>query len=163
MKLTTLELQTERAWRSATGFDQERFYRLLSHFEHCYMEPYGTTFNSRQVKSGLNYAIQHEEELLWFTWFSLTSGLPYDLLGLVSGMDASNAKRNQKLGLDILDQTLNHLGDRPKRHFAEVNDLKAYLADCKELIIDATEQNIQRPSHAEKQKQFYSGKKNPTR
>jgi hypothetical protein len=67
MKINTLELQTERQWRSATGFDQERFCQLLSHFEHCYMETYGNTLNSRQVKSGLNYCIQNEEEFLLFT------------------------------------------------------------------------------------------------
>jgi hypothetical protein len=78
-------------------------------------------------------------------------------------MDASNAKRNQKIGLDILGNTLNSLRYLPKRYFADVDDFEAYFAGCPEIIIDATEQNIQRPSHSEKQKQFYSGKKIPYR
>jgi hypothetical protein len=78
-------------------------------------------------------------------------------------MAASNAKRNQKMGLDILDKTLKNLGHQPKRHFRDVNDFEAYFADGQDLIIDATEQRIQRPSHKDKQKQFYSGKKNLTR
>ena len=40
------------------------------------------------------------------TLFNLKSGLTYDLLGLVSGMDASNAKRNQDAGLAILGKAL---------------------------------------------------------
>jgi hypothetical protein len=78
-------------------------------------------------------------------------------------MDASNAKRNQKIGLDILDKTLKSLNYLPKRKFLEVEDFKAYFAEDKELIIDATEPNIQRPSEPEKPKRFYSGKRNPIR
>ena len=163
MKINRLELKTERQWRCATGFNQERFDKLLPYFERCYLETYGSHLNSRPVASGLNYCIQNEEELLLFTLFSLKSGLTYDLLGLVCGMDASNAKRNQQIGLDILDKTLKSLGHRPKRHFLDVEDFKAYFAGDKELIIDATEPSIQRPSDPEKQKQFYSGKKNPIR
>jgi hypothetical protein len=47
-----------------------------------------------------------EEELLFFTLFSLKAGFTYDLSGFVSGMDAANAKRNQQLGLDVLQHTL---------------------------------------------------------
>ena len=161
MKINILDLKTERSWRSATGLNKERFYQLLPLFERCYLEAYGDALNARQVDSGLNYCIKNEEELLFFTLLSLKSGLTYDLLGLVCGMEASNAKRNQKIGLDILDKTLKSLGHLPKRNFTEVDDFKAYFAEHKELIIDATEQTIQRPSHPEIQKPFYSGKKNP--
>ena len=89
MKISRLELKTERQWRSATGFNPERFDKLLPYFKQCYLETYGSELNSRQVESGLNYCIQNEEELLLFT--SLKSGLTDDLLGLVCGMDASNA------------------------------------------------------------------------
>ena len=152
MNINILDLKTERQWRCATGLDKERFYRLLSHFKQCYLETYGTDLNSRQIKSGLTYCIQNEEELLLFTLFSLKSGLTYDLLGLVCGMDGSNAKRNQKIGLDILDKTLESLGHLPKHNFTDVEDFKAYFAESKELLNDATEQSIQRPSHPEKQK-----------
>ena len=42
------------------------------------------------------------------TLFSLKSGLRYDVLGLVCGMDKSTAKRNQDVGLEILGKTLTH-------------------------------------------------------
>ena len=55
MKINRLELKTERQWRCATGFNQERFDKLLPYFEQCYLETYGSHLNSRQVESGLNY------------------------------------------------------------------------------------------------------------
>lgn len=161
MKINLSDLKTDRQWRSATGLTKERFYKLLPHFKQSYLETYRDALNTRPVESGLNYCIKDEEELLLFTLFSLKSGLTYDLLGLVGGMDASNAKRNQKIGLDILDKTLTSLGHRPKRNFTEVDDFKAYFTAPKYLIIDATEPRIQRPSHPEKPKPFYSGKNNP--
>lgn len=106
MKINILDLKTERQWRSATGLNKERFYRLFSHFKQGYLETYGKPLKSRQVESGLDYGIQSEEELLLFTRFRFKSGLTYDLLGLVCGMDASHAKRNQPIGSDILDNTL---------------------------------------------------------
>ena len=53
------------------------------------------------------YCIKNEENLLLFTLFSLKSGLTYDVLGFVCGMNDSNAKRNQTVGLDIRKQKLN--------------------------------------------------------
>jgi hypothetical protein len=90
MKITIPDLKTERKWRSATGLNQECFYKLLPHFKQSYLATYGEALNARQVKNNLNYyCIKDEEELLLFTLFSLKSGLTYDLLGLVGGMDAS--------------------------------------------------------------------------
>ena len=92
--------------------------------------------------------------------FSLKSGLTYDLLGLVCGMAASNAKRNQKTGVKVLQRIFQELGYAPKRNFMNINEFLEHFADTEELIIDATEQTIQRPSDKKNQQQYYSGKKN---
>ena len=44
--------------------------------------------------------------------------LSYDLLGVVCGMDAANAKRNQVLGLEVLEQALATVGCLPAREFS---------------------------------------------
>jgi hypothetical protein len=68
-------------------------------------------------------------------------------------MDASNAKRNQTIGLDILGNMLNQLGHAPKCHFTEeVKRFEAYFAGCKNLMIDATEPRIQWPYHSRSKK-----------
>jgi len=85
------------------------------------------------------------DDLLFFTLFSLKSGLRYDLLGFVSGMDGSNAKRNQTLCLEVLKNALAKLAVLPKRNFETSQEFKEYFEQHKTLILDATEQRVQRP------------------
>lgn len=162
MKFTVSDLKQKRQWRAFTGLDKERFETLLISFKQSYMNEYGNSLNDRLVKNNVPYCIHNEEELLLFTLFSLKSGLTYDVLGVVCGMDGSNAKRNQQIGLEILANTLEELGHMPRRNFMDANDFSSYFEETKELLIDATEQIKQRPCDNEKQKAYYSGKKNPT-
>ena len=159
MKLQTSDLKTDRQWRAATGMDKIRFYKLLDGFKNSYREIHLDTLRDRLVESGVEYCIQTEEALLLYTLFSLKSGLTYDLLGIVAGMDASNAQRNQKAGVDVLKKTLMDKGCLPKRNFLDVKDFEDYFANDKELIMDATEQAMQRPIDPEVQKEHFSGKK----
>jgi hypothetical protein len=59
--------------------------------------------------------------------------------------------------LGLLKETLKFLGELPER---EASKLKKSLAGVKEIFIDGTERDIQRPLDAEEQQKFYSGKKN---
>jgi hypothetical protein len=117
----------------------------------------------RQAGLEVTPHLPSEEELLLFTLFSLKSGLTYDVLGLVCGMDAANAKRNQELGLRVLEQALREAGCLPKRAFKDATEFAAYLEAEDTLIFDGTEQRMQRPSDQEAQKDHYSGKKSATR
>ena len=74
-------------------------------------------------------------------------------------MDGSNAKRNQELGLAVLKETLATAGCAPKREFKDAAEFAAYLKKEKTLLLDGTEQRIQRPGDSEEQKLCYSGKK----
>lgn len=162
MKLKISDLKTERQWRAATGFDQARFERLLVLFTASYLNLYGKSVSDRQAEIEVTPSLTSEEELLFFTLFSLKAGLTYDLLGLVCGMDAANAKRNQELGLRVLEQSLATAGCLPKREFKNAAEFAEYLKNEKTLIFDGTEQRTQRPSDDEAQKENYSGKKRAT-
>lgn len=160
MKLDVLELTTDRKWRSALGLNKERFYKLLPFFEISYTELFKQSMQERQAENPVkNSSITSYESLLFFTLFSLKVGLTYDVLGLVTGMDASNAKRNQIMGIEVLQNALHKLNLLPKREFANVTEFNNYFADTKELIFDGLEQRIQRPSNEDEQKKHYSGKK----
>lgn len=159
MKFGLSDLKTERQCRAAIGMDKDRFFKLLEAFKQSYLDIHGMRLKEKQVDNGIGYCINSEEELLLYTLFSLKSGLTYDLLGLVSGMDASNAKRNQDAGLAILGKALSTLNCMPKRNFINIKDFESYFADAEPLIIDATEQAIVRPSDKAQQKSCYSGKK----
>ena len=92
---------TSREWRAATGLTAERFAQLLAHFKQAYFRLNGTDMIERGAFTPYEVALKTEEELLLFTLFSFKANLTYDLLGLVSGMDGSNAKRNQELGIMV--------------------------------------------------------------
>ena len=159
MKFSVENLKSKRQWKSATGFSKDKFYKVLEQFKLSYIETYGKELKDRLVDSNVDYCIQNEEELLLFTLFSLKSGLGYDLLGLVCGMDGSNAKRNQKTGVNLLHKTLSILKYMPCRNFMNIEDFETCFPDNETIIIDATEQRIQRPKNKEEQKSCYSGKK----
>jgi hypothetical protein len=162
MKLLIADLRTERQWRSATGLDQKRFDKLLLLFETAYLKLFGQSIQERQDDCPEPPCLNTYTDLLFFTLFSLKSGLTYDLLGLVTGMDGSSAKRNQELGLLVLQHTLLTSGHAPKRSFRSAEEFQIYFQKHKTLIIDATEQRTQRPKASDYQELMYSGKKNPT-
>ncbi len=82
------------------------------------MSLYGQTVAERHALS--------EEKLLYFTLFSLKAGLTYDLPGVVSGRDLSNAKRNQKLGLKVWQEALKTGGYAPQREFKSVQEFEFF-------------------------------------
>ena len=159
MKITTSDLKQDRQWSATIGMTRERFLILLDHFKNAYFEIYRAELSKRKVEVNIGYCINSEEELLLFTLFSLKSGLTYDTLGVVCGMSGSNAKRNQGIGLKILAQTLTKLKVMPERKLLTVKDFQEFFKEEKDLIFDATEQRIQRPSDDQQQKETYSGKK----
>lgn len=160
MKFTTSDLKQDRQWRATTGMSEEQFFILLSPFKEAYFAIYRDALPNRKVDVKIKYCIADEEELLLFTLFSLKSGLTYDTLGIVCGMNGSNAKRNQRIGLEVLAKTLAGLDAMPQRKLLSVKDFENFFKEEKELIFDATEQRIWRPKDRERQRQTYSGKKN---
>ena len=162
MKITTTDLKQNRQWRAMLGMSEKQFYSLLPTFKKAYLDTYHQSLSQRKVEVTINYCIQTEEELLLFTLISLKIGLTYDALGVICGMSASNAVRNQKIGLAVLQTALEALALMPKRKLLTIEDFKALFHEQKDLFIDATEQRIQRPQDKEFQKETYSGKKKHT-
>lgn len=163
MKLSIVDLRTDRHWRSATGLDQKRFEKLLSLLPDAYEQIYGQSIEQRQAECPEQPTLSTYEDLLLFTLFSLKSALSFDLLGFTTGMDGSTAKRNQNIGLLVIKTALSQSGHIPKTHFDNAESFKAYFKDKGLVLIDATEQRTQRPEDPTYQEQLYSGKKKHTR
>lgn len=159
MKITTADLTQDRQWRAMIGMSEQQFHRLSDVFTKAYFITYGSSLSQRKVDVNIKYCLQNEEELLLFTLMSLKLGLTYDALGVACGMSASNAVRNQKIGLAVLATALDNLKVMPKRNLLNIDDFKALFGKHQDLFIDATEQRIQRPQDKACQKQTYSGKK----
>lgn len=162
MKLQIADLTSTRQWGAVTGFTRVHFEKLLVLFTPSYFELFGQTVAQRQAEIEVSPSLASEEELLFFTLFSLKAGLTYDALGFVSGMDASNAKRNQELGLQVLEHALAAAQCLPKRKFKDAAEFKEYLHNEPVVIFDGLEQRMQRPHEDEVQRDFYSGKKTAT-
>ena len=154
--------KNDREWRATTGMDKRRFLVLLPLFEEAYVSVHGRRIEYRVADSPEELRFISCKSLLFFTLFSLKSGLTYDIWGFVFKLDVSNAKRNQVLGLEVLKRALGDAGLLPKREFASPEEFGAYFSGHKSIILDGTEQRMQRPGDNEEQKAFYSGKKNRT-
>lgn len=163
MKLLINDLKDDRQWAAVTGCQKAQFEKLLPFFQASYLELYGNPVAERQAALDIPPSLPSEEALLFFTLFSLKTGLTYDALGFVSGMDGSNAKRNQTLGLRVLQQALAQAGCLPARSFADAEEFAAYVQGEATLLFDALEQRTQRPQKQEAQSDWYSGKKSVTR
>ena len=158
-----LRPKNARMWSATVGFSEEKFRRLLVLFSGAYEAEFGRSLPERVADCLKEATFLSTESLLLFTLFSLKSGLTYDALGFVYQMDGSNAKRNQALGLQVLKRTLHDANLLPARVFWEPEELYAHFKSDGIVLLDGTEQRIQRPKDNEEQKAWYSGKKKPTR
>jgi hypothetical protein len=163
MKLQISDLNTDREWSAATGCTKAQFEKLLVLFAASYLELYQKPVAERHAEIEVIPCLSSEEELLFFTLFSLKVGLTYDVLGFVSGMDGSNAKRNQTLGLTVLERTLEKAQCLPRRKFKDAAEFSEYFKQEETLIFDGLEQRVQRPGDDEAQRDCYSGKKSAIR
>jgi hypothetical protein len=159
MKLQISDLTTERQWRAAIGADHARFAKLRGLFTASYGDLFGHSVGQRQAERAVPPSLQSEQELRFFTLFRVKAGLTYDVLGVVSGRDAANAKRNQTLGLQVVEAGLRTVDGLPQRRFANAAEFAEYFQHEETVIFDGVEQRSQRPSENEAQKDPYSGKK----
>ena len=107
----------------------------------------------------LNLLLPTYEDCLFFVLFQLKNSLNYDSLGLLIHMDASNARTNFEKYLSILSDILTEIGVMPKRSFTDVEEFESYFSTLESLLIDASEQSINRPKGNDNQKGMYSAKK----
>jgi hypothetical protein len=159
MAIKYQDVRHDRQWKASTGLSENQFLKLALEFGKAYEDMFGVSMQERQKNSTAESTFKTYEDLLFFTLFSLKSGLTYDLLGLTFGLEGANAHLNQALGLRILRAALKAGGNLPKRTYESVEKFKEHWSEEDSIFIDATEQRRQRPSDKEEQKDDYSGKK----
>jgi IS5 family transposase len=124
----------------------------------------------RQVGGGSRFRLPLADRMLLALVF-LRLYLTNDLLAYLFGLDASNISRNLRLLLPLLEQQLptpvqprRDLAGKPpaskrRRKIGSIDELLAQYPDLREVIVDATEQPVNRPQNKVKRKNRYSGKK----
>jgi hypothetical protein len=116
-----------------------------------------------EVAENSNLTFKTYEESVFFVSFQLKQGLNFDTLGFVFGTDGSNAHRHFVNILKLLEITLTTNDFMPKRKIKELKEFTQYLSEEDEIIIDVSEESIERPKDKIQQKAHYSGKKNSIR
>lgn len=159
MPVSYKTLSSERQWKATTGLSKQKFRVLTKSFKKTFISVYGMELSERQSNSSTEAHLKSYQAFLFFTLFSLKSGLTYDALGFVFGMSAGNALKVQREGIQLLGMALHGLKVMPKRVFEDVETFKASIPEEDIIKIDGTEQPVQRPVNQQDQKDSFSGKK----
>ena len=151
----------EREWQAVLSLDNQQFVYLHERCQSMYQAVNGLTYQQmlRSVPKGDKAALQSMEELIFFVLFFLKSGITFDLLGYLFGMGQSRAHRRFAQGLTILHDCLEIEGFVPFREFDDATHFHHQFLPGTTLILDGTEQRIQRPLNDTVQRDYYSGKK----
>ena len=163
MNIHYQKLNTKRQWKAATGISQNHFEILVPLFADAFVRLFGKSMQDRQNDGTTEACLKTPADLLFFLLFYLKNGLTFDVLGFVFGMNGPNAKRNIDIATRVLRAALMPLDVMPKREFRDVAEFEEYFKEHKSLILDGTEQRMQRPENPGVQKLSDSGKKNATR
>ena len=158
MSIHHKELGSERAWKSTIGLSKLEFEKISVDFGKIYEELKGYSINPET--NAYDLLFKTYEDCVFFVSFQLKQGLNFDTLGFVFGTDGANAHRNFTQILKILEITLIRNNFMPKRKFTKLEEFVSFLSKEEEVIIDVSEESIQRPKDKERQKAHYSGKKN---
>jgi hypothetical protein len=159
MASTYRDLKTDREWRANTGMSEAKFHVLAQAYREAFESVFMDTLPERRANSSQESVFETYEDQLFFALFSIKTGVTFDVLGFVFGCSQSAAKSCQERFLRVLQMALTRLKAMPKREFSTPEEFKTYFKDTAVLLLDGTEQAIQRPKDNELQKEHYSGKK----
>lgn len=152
-------IRSDRQWRGTIGLSEPKFRILVSQFQEKYEIKHGISLSDGAANLGIDLLLKTYEDCVFYVLFQLKNSLNYDSLGLLIHTDASNARMNFEKYLLLLSDILTALGAMPKRSFATTEEFEAYFDGVESLLIDASEQAINRPKGNDNQKEAYSAKK----
>ncbi len=150
---------------SLTGYTRQEFDALLSHFSECFYDRMDTYRIDGKYRGNRGYVDYHNsplptiEDKLFFILTCIKTNNLQSVQGALFGMSQPKANIWIHCLHPALNLALEHLNALPARHIEDVDFENA------EGILhyqDGTERPIPRPTDPEKQKAFYSGKKNST-
>lgn len=125
----------------------------------------------REVGGGRAFHLTLEDRVVLLVWLRLYP--TNELLGYLFALDASNISRNLRLVLPLCEAHLptpfqparECAGRKPekapqrRKKIGTIEELLRRYPDLRDVIVDATEQSIERPTDKRVQKKHYSGKK----
>jgi DDE superfamily endonuclease len=155
------------AFRSLTGMTRNEFDNLLVTFRAAQGRQQRDSQTTRRGQprrraAGAGHPHRHDDchrLLLALVWLRVYP--TYELLGFFFGLHKRNAQRNVRDVLAVLDTIDDFPFDRPGRERKKLRAADEVMAAFPQVrvIIDSKEQRVNRPTGADAQKPYYSGKK----
>lgn len=146
-------LSNDRTSQAAIGLTRTVFEQLIPEFEKGLKK----CITKNTHRGGRPDRLKTTREKLFFVLFFLKNYPTYDVLGIQFGLHRTSAFRKVNRYMEALKITLKENGALPAETIGELN---RRLKEIKLVIVDGTEQRKNRPKDKEKQKEYYSGKKN---
>ena len=144
---------------SMTGYTLEEFNALLPAFKQAVLECDRTLEGKeRQNKATIykNSALSSIADQLFFILIYMKQYTTQTILGKLFGISQPKANLWIHYLMPLLPLALDKLKAMPSRDMQDIDEEEASVYSH-----DGTERPIQRPKNSEKQKEHYSGKKNP--
>ena len=161
----TITIRNDRQFKAFTGVSESQFEKLLTPFIQCLETERHQRYQQQKARrrrgpgGGRKGQLATPELKLFFLLFYLKNYPTYDILGGLFDLSPGKAKENVSRLLPLLRRAEKMLHILPHRHYRPTDNCNQDIEDKRKIIIDATERPCCRPSHARKQKRYYSGKK----
>jgi len=146
-------LSNERTSQASIGLPKAIFEQLVPDFEKGLKK----CTKQNPYRGGRTGKFKTSREKLFFILFYLKNYPTYDVLGIQFGLHRSSAFRKVTRFMEALTIALRNNRSLPAESIEELN---TRLRGIGLVIVDGTEQRKNRPKDKEKQKNYYSGKKN---
>jgi hypothetical protein len=146
-------LTDNRSSQAAIGVTRKVFKKLLPFFDQALEK----CTRPNPYRGGRPDKLKTGQEKLFFVLYFLKNYPTYDVLGMQFGLHRSCAYRKVTRLLEALSVALRESGFAPA---VSIEELNKRLKEINLVIVDGTEQRKNRPKNKEKQRDYYSGKKN---
>ena len=153
--------KSDRLLKSITGLGIKEFTELATKFEAMEQELNAKTKKVRQraIGGGRKGVLKTAADRLFFCLLYLKIYPTFDLAGLLFNVNRSQPCRWIATLLPILEKVLGRACVLPKRQIQSIDEFLRTFPEVKDLFLDGTERQTQRPKIEKNQKRRYSGKK----
>ena len=152
-------LRNNRLCRSLTGFTAIELSNLLISFKQAHSQLYYNKKRIRRLGGGRKGSLPSLEHKLFFILFYFKCYPTFDLASFCLNNARSKAHRWVDILTPILTEALGRELVLPSRKINNAEELFKHFPETKDLFIDGTERQVQRPKNLKNQKRKYSGKK----
>jgi uncharacterized protein YnzC (UPF0291/DUF896 family) len=157
-----IALKNERIFKAITWITIKAFYRILPTFKMWldkYYEEANPNRKRRVWRWGRKWALKTAEEKLFMLLFYIKHYPTYDVLAFLYWVSRSKPHYRITKFLPVLEKALDKEIVLPKRRQWDLEKLLKEHPEIKEIFVDWTEREINKPKKWKYRKKYYSGKK----